>query len=398
MNDTPYAERTHIVLIGRCNSGKSALLNALAGQRHALVSDAAGTTTDAVNKAMELPGVGAVVLTDTAGFDDEGPLGLLRRAQTERAAERADIALIVCTEPTCEAEAEWAARFRARGVGVVAVRSKCDLANPSEASLDAMAARLGVRPIPVSARSGEGIDRLREAIAAAACREPQPTLTGDLVSAGDTVLLVMPQDAAAPKGRLILPQVQTLRELLDRGCTAVCCTPEEMRRTLAALKNPPRLVVTDSQAFAAVAALTPEETMLTSFSVLYARYKGDIRRFVAGAKAILRLREDARVLIAEACTHSPASEDIGRAKIPRLLRARAGEGLRIDFASGDDFPADLSPYDLVIHCGGCMFNRRHMLARIERAAAQEVPITNYGVAIAALQGILDRIVYPGKAQ
>lgn len=398
MNDTPYAERTHIVLIGRCNSGKSSLLNALAGQRHALVADAAGTTTDPVNKAMELPGVGAVVLTDTAGFDDEGPLGPLRSAHTERAAERADIALIVCAESSCDAEAEWAARFRARGVGVVAVRNRCDLAYPSEEALDAMAARLGVRPIPVSAVSGEGIDRLREAIAAILRKEPQPTLTGDLVSAGDTVLLVMPQDAAAPKGRLILPQVQTLRELLDKGCTAVCCTPEEMPHTLAALKAPPRLVVTDSQAFTAVAALTPIESMLTSFSVLYAGYKGDIRLFVAGAEAILHLRKDAHVLIAEACTHAPVSEDIGRVKLPRLLRARAGEGLRIDFVSGNDYPADLAAYDLVIHCGGCMFNRRHMLARIERAAAQGVPITNYGVAIAALRGILDRIVYPGKAQ
>lgn len=395
METTPSSNRIHIGIFGRCNSGKSSLLNALAGQSAALVSEFAGTTTDPVNKPMELPGLGAVVVTDTAGFDDRTPLGAARLKQTLRVARQSDIAVIVCASTDCGPEAEWAERFRRRGVAVVAVLnergSACD-----EKARDALARRMGAPAVCVCAASGRGIGALTAALAAAIPADDGATITGELAAAGDTVLLVMPQDAAAPKGRLILPQTQTLHELLDKGCTAVCCTPQRMQHTLETLSGPPRLIVTDSQAFAAVSALAPPESLLTSFSVLYAGYKGLPGALAEGAAAIGRLHAASRVLIAEACAHAPAEEDIGRVKLPRLLRARAGEGVRIEFVSGADFPEDLTPYDLVVHCGGCMFNRRHMLARIAQAAEQGVPLTNYGFAIACLTGILDRIVYPGK--
>lgn len=395
MKTMPASNRLHITIFGRCNSGKSSLLNVLTGQETALVSPTPGTTTDPVCKAAELPGIGAVMLTDTAGFDDFGALGALRRDKTRRFAERCDVAVLVCTGPECGSEAEWLAWFRRRGIPVVAVLNRCDELTDVPATAMAVERSLGMRPVVVSAKNGGGIDELRNALAAAAADTDEASITGDLAGTGDVVLLVMPQDGAAPKGRLILPQAQTLRELLDKGCIAVCCTPDGMPRCLAALSAPPKLVITDSQAFAAVSALTPPQSLLTSFSVLYAGYKGDIRLFIRGAAAIGSLTDRSRVLIAEACTHVPAAEDIGRVKLPRLLRARVGEGLCIDTVAGDDFPDDLRSYDLVIHCGGCMFNRRHMHARITRAAEQGVPVTNYGIALAALTGILDRVVYPG---
>ncbi len=394
----PSSERIHIGFFGRCNSGKSSLINALTGQDVALVSELAGTTTDPVAKAMELPGIGAVLLTDTPGFDDEGALGTRRVDRTLRAADRMQIAVLLFGTPDAAPEPyalerRWLDEFRSREIPVVALLAQCDRLDDPAAAAAAVERATGLRPIAVSARKGTGLEELRRALAAARPDEEERRITEGIARTGDTVLLVMPQDAQAPKGRLILPQVQTIRDLLDRTCTVVCCTTDGMAAALAALARPPHLIVTDSQVFDRVHAMKPAESLLTSFSILFARYKGDIGTFVEGAAAIARLTPSSRVLIAEACTHAPATEDIGRVKLPAMLRRRAGEALQVDVVGGNDFPDDLTPYDLVIHCGACMFNRRHVLNRIARARAQGVPITNYGVAIAALQGILDRVSY-----
>ncbi|MCI8553409.1 MAG: [FeFe] hydrogenase H-cluster maturation GTPase HydF, partial [Clostridiales bacterium] len=400
LTDTPQGGRLHIGLYGRRNSGKSSLMNALAGQEIALTSPQAGTTADPVAKAMELPPIGPVLLIDTAGFDDEGELGALRVQKTRQTLERTDIALLVFPpEGDLTLEMEWAARMKRKGIPVVPVLNKSDLLPDGEARRKALHRSFGMAPVEVSAQTGAGLDRLREALIR---QTPEDfggqTILGELVEKGDTVLLVMPQNIQAPKGRLILPQVQTIRELLDRGCTPVCATAEGMSAALAALKAPPKLIVTDSQCFPEVYAQKPAESVLTSFSLLFAAYKGDILAFLEGAGAISRLRESSHVLIAEACTHAPQQEDIGRVKLPRLLRKRVGSSLRIEVVSGTDFPADLAGYDLVIHCGACMFNRRYVLNRVRQAQEQGVPITNYGVALACLSGILDRVVYPGIGQ
>lgn len=392
MAATPQSERLHIALFGRCNSGKSTLLNRLTGQDAAIVSPRAGTTTDPVRKAMEWPGVGAVTLIDTPGLDDQSALGGERVAQTRKTLDQADRAIVLlCSEDT-EIEQPLLEELRLREIPTLLLLNQIDRMEELPSVVARLAARLGQEVLPVSGLTGEGIDRLYRAVAAMAPREER-LLTEGLCEAGDVVLLVMPQDASAPKGRLIQPQVQTLRELLDRHCIALCCPPEEMAATLQALREPPRLVITDSQVFDRVEALTPASSLLTSFSVLMARYKGDIREFVAGAEALRRLSSRSRVLIAEACTHAPQNEDIGRVKLPRMLRKRFGEALQIDIVGGRDFPEDLTPYDLVIHCGACMFNRRLVMSRVARARAAGVPITNYGVAIAALQGILDRVTW-----
>ena len=391
MEQTPRANRIHIGIYGRCNSGKSSLINAITGQQTAVVSEVAGTTTDTVNKSMELPGVGAVTFIDTAGFDDTGELGAKRLEQTRKAADRTDVAVIVHAGGEPGAEREWIGLFGERNIPVVLVLNKADLLNDEAAAVSALRAETGINPIAVSALTGKGIGELIAAIAEAGRgATDEVSITGNLAGPGDVVMLVMLKDGQAPKGRLILPQVQTIRE-----CTVISCVPEGMRRSLDALSAPPKLVITDSQAFATVSALTPPESLLTSFSVLFANYKGDIRAFMEGAAAIDRLTEQSRVLIAEACTHAPATEDIGRVKIPRLLRKRIGEGLAVDIVAGADFPKDLSRYDLVIHCGACMFNRRHVLSRLALASAQHIPMTNYGITIAHLTGILDRVVYPG---
>lgn len=400
MKGTPRAGRLHIGIFGRVNSGKSSLINALTGQETAIVSGVPGTTTDAVSKSMEIPGLGPVTFIDTAGFGDDSALGGARVAKTMEAAGRADVAVVVfsaeCADDGYANEKEWVELFRERNIPVIGVLNKADIADDPDAAARDIETRTGLRPVAVSARTGAGIEALMESLVSAGGNAAEPmTVTGDLVSAGDVVMLVMPQDPQAPKGRLILPQAQTIRELLDKKCISVSCTPDKMAETLAALKSPPRLIITDSQVFAEVEKLTPPESLLTSFSVLFARYKGDARCFIEGAAAIDRLTPDSAVLIAEACTHAPLSEDIGRVKLPKMLRARVGEGLRVDVVAGNDFPADLSAYDLVIHCGACMFNRRHVMSRVDQACAQEVPITNYGVAIAHLKGILGRVVYPG---
>lgn len=396
--ETPRSNRFHIGIFGQTNSGKSSLLNALVGQQVAIVSDVAGTTTDVVQKNMELPGVGPCVFLDTAGFDDHTELGTLRQEQSRKAAMRVDLALFVVSavkQDGWEEELRWKALFDRLGIPVLAVLTQCDRANDERVLLQAVGQTLGILAIPVSAKTGCGLDRLRGAIASLLSASGElDDLTGSLVHEGDTVLLVMPQDIQAPKGRLILPQVQTIRNLLDKKCLVMSCTADSLPAMLSALAAPPALMITDSQVFAQVEPLCPPETRLTSFSVLFARHKGDIHCFVAGAAALRRLSPSAHILIAEACSHVPQNEDIGRVKLPRLLRKRFGEALQIDIVSGNDFPDDLTPYDLIIHCGACMFTRRHVLGRVARAVAQNVPVTNYGIAIAELTGILDRVVYP----
>ena len=392
MQAVSRSNRYHIAIFGRRNAGKSSLLNALAGQQVSIVSDVAGTTTDVVWKNIELPGVGAAVIGDTAGYDDSGVLGDMRVGRTRDVVARIDLALVVLQGAPGDIsyEKEWQRAFSAADIPVIYVLGKSD----EGVALQQWSEALGCGVLPVSAHTGEGIPELLARIAEYYKKDDNlDDITHSLVKAGDVVLLVMPQDAQAPQGRLIMPQVQTLRNLLDKHCMPVCCALEELPLLLGALKNPPSLVITDSQVFSQVEEQLPPQTRLTSFSVLMARHKGDIDTFRAGAAALLALPGNARVLIAEACSHIPQNEDIGRVKLPRLLRKRFGEGLAIEIVSGNDFPADLSPYDLVIHCGACMFTRRHVLSRLRQAKAQGVPVTNYGIAIAALTGVLPKVVY-----
>lgn len=373
-------DRTVIAFFGPTNSGKSTLVNAIAGQQVSLVSSVPGTTTDPVRKLIELPGLGPCVLIDTAGLDDVSVLGAERRRLTLSILDETDIAVFV-------------------GESIPDIIRKSDI------------------PVVVY-RHGESVESLLQRIAAVVPRQEERFLTGDLVAAGDTVLLVMPQDSEAPKGRLILPQVQVIRELLDRGCTPLCCTPASLHAALASLRALPALTITDASVFKAVNAVLPSEAPLTAFSVLLAAAKGDAAVFVEGAAAIDRLSAHSRVLIAEACTHVPDNEDIGRVKIPALLRRvaaggnsgrehffsertempeqRSEEMLTIDIAAGNDFPEDLTPYNLIIHCGACVASRTLVRARTRKALLAGVPITNYGIALAKLQGMLDRIVIPGS--
>ena len=396
LNDTTRGNRLHIGLFGRRNAGKSSLINALTGQSVATVSAVPGTTTDPVYKAMELHGIGLVVFIDTAGFDDEGELGQLRVEKTEQAARETDIALLLFSGLDMAEELKWLAIFRQQKTPVILVVSCTDEREAAgEALTKAVEEATGVCPLQVSAVKKQGLEELRQELIRVLPEDyEQPSITGDLCQAGDLVLLVMPQDIQAPKGRLILPQVQTLRELLDKGCQALCCTTDRLQETLARLKEPPQLIITDSQAFKEVYPLKPQGTLLTSFSVLFAAFKGDMDYFLAGAEKLLQLKESAHVLIAEACTHKPLQEDIGRVKLPRLLRKKIGDGLQIDIVSGKDFPADLRGFDIIIHCGACMFNRKLVLSRVKACREQGVPMTNYGLAIAALLGILSRVALP----
>ena len=410
LTDTPNANRLHIALFGRRNSGKSSLINALTGQDTAIVSNTPGTTTDLVSKAMEVHSIGACLFMDTPGFDDEGELGEMRIARTLKAIEKTDIALLLCEDDSffCEnkkteqlesemfeqPEHEMLKQLKEKNIPVILILNKIDIRK----NIDTLAARIeqqyNQRPLLVSAKERTGIEEIRQAILEKLPSDfGQQSITGALVAENDLVLLVMPQDIQAPKGRLILPQVQTIRELLDKKCLVMTCTTNKLSKTLQALARPPKLIITDSQVFKTIYEQKPDESKLTSFSVLFAGYKGDIHYYVESAAAIESLTESSRVLIAEACTHAPLSEDIGRVKLPHLLRKRIGEKLQIDIASGTDFPQDLTPYSLVIHCGACMFNRKYVLSRIERAREQHIPMTNYGVAIAYLNGILNQIEY-----
>lgn len=409
LNETPSANRLHIGIFGKTNSGKSSFINALTGQEVSIVANVSGTTTDPVYKAMEINPLGPCVIIDTAGFNDETELGKVRTEKTELAAEKADIAIIVVEASerieTMEEELKWHKLFKEKNTPVMFVVNKEDLfPNESEALVNAIRNKTNCEAVSLSC------DKISKDVNAAQLEEngklkfvkealvrliPEnygiEYITGDLVGEDDIVLLVMPQDIQAPKGRLILPQVQTLRELLDKKCIVMSTTTDKMVNAISALKEAPKLIITDSQVFDYVYRNKPKESMLTSFSVLFAAYKGDLKYYMEGAKAIDALTEASKVLIAECCTHAPLAEDIGRVKIPNMLRKRVGEGLTIDLVSGTDFPEDPSDYDLIIQCGACMFNRKYVMSRIDRAKAHRVAMTNYGVTIAHVTGILDKI-------
>lgn len=394
LNETPNANRVHIGFFGKRNSGKSSLINAFIGQEVSIVSDVAGTTTDPVYKAMEIHGIGASVLIDTAGFDDVGKLGNIRVEKTAKAAEKTDIAVLLFSSMDIEQELLWYKHFKEKKTPVVTVISKADTIDNLDKIRTLVEEKTSAKPIVVSSENSEGLNELKEELIK---RVPDDynneSITNVLADSGDTVLLVMPQDIQAPKGRLILPQVQTLRELLDKKCLVMSITTDKLDEALAMLKYPPKLIITDSQVFKTVYEKKPAESLLTSFSVLYAAYKGDLSYYIKGAKTIDNLTEQSKVLIAECCTHVPLTEDIGREKLPRMLKKRIGTGIKCDVVSGTDFPEDLSDYDLVIQCGACMFNRKYVISRIERAKNQNIPMSNYGVVIAYLSGILDKIVY-----
>ena len=401
LNETPGSSRLHIGIFGKTNSGKSALINAFTGQEVSIVANVAGTTTDPVYKAMEVHPLGPCIIIDTAGFGDESELGKSRMEKTRLAAEKTDIALLLVAgngdAALDEEEMHWYRFLKEHGTPVLFVVGKTDIR--SDAQVDKLAAAIrgktGEEAYPVSAKTGEGMEALKEALIRKLPENYGSRLiTGTLVGREDLVLLVMPQDIQAPKGRLILPQVQTLRELLDKKCLVMSVTTDQLIPALAVLKKAPKLIITDSQVFGYVYENKPAESMLTSFSVLFAAYKGDLLYYVEGAEHIDALNAHSRILIAECCTHAPLKEDIGREKIPRMLRKRFGESLAVDIVSGTDFPKDLSGYDLIIQCGACMFNRKYVMSRIGHAREQGVPMTNYGVTIAHLTGILDKISMP----
>ena len=391
MNETPRANRIHIAIFGRTNTGKSSFLNALTGQKTALVSEQRGTTTDPVYKAMELHPLGPCVLIDTAGFDDETLLGAQRIEATKRVMDKTDIAVLLFSEEDFSKEREWLALLQKVSIPVVALINKMD-ASDHEGLKKKIKEELGLDAISVSALEGTNIELAKEKIVAASKMEKEPSICGHMVKAEDLVLLVMPQDIQAPKGRLILPQVQTIRDLLDNRCIVVSATADNLEQALASLREPPKLIITDSQIFPIVKNIKPEQSRLTSFSVLFSRYKGDIELFIEGAKAFGSLKEGDRVVIAEACTHNPQDGDIGRIKIPAMLRKKYGE-LDIEIVSGTDFPENFENIKLIVHCGGCMFNRRYVMSRIEKAQKAGVPITNYGIAIAYMNDMMDSITH-----
>lgn len=396
---TPKGLRLHIGLFGRRNVGKSSLLNAITRQHVSIVSEIAGTTTDPVEKPMELLPLGPVLFIDTAGVDDVGALGALRVERTRQIFDRTDLGVIVAQAGEWDGfEEQLLAELSERGTPVVVVFNKADLACPGPEVLERLAAKK-IRTVQTTAVDGTGILDFRQALLDSAPEDfvNNPTILGDLVGAGEMAVLVVPIDKEAPKGRLILPQVQAIRDLLDSDAYCLVVKERELRHALQRLARPPRLVVTDSQAFLKVAADTPSEVPLTSFSILFARFKGDLTTQVLGTLAVDRLKTGDRILIAEACSHHPIAEDIGRVKIPRWLTQYVGGKLEFVHVQGHDFPQDLTPYRLVIHCGACTANRREVLIRIMRCRQAGVPVSNYGLVIAYSLGIFQRALEPFPA-
>ena len=389
LNDTPSGERIHIGFFGRRNAGKSSVVNAVTGQELSVVSDVKGTTTDPVTKAMELLPLGPVVIIDTPGFDDEGKLGELRVRKTKQILNRTDIAVLIVdgTSGTNETDAQLTAIFEEKQIPYIIVYNKSDLAEKTDCTENEIA---------VSALTGAGIWELKEKIAAfAKAAETAPRhLIADLLQPEDLVVLVTPIDGSAPKGRMILPQVQTLRDVLDADAMAVFTKEHQLEAALKKLAAPPKMVVTDSQAFAMVSRIVPESVPLTSFSILMARYKGFLETAVKGAAAINKLNDGDTVLISEGCTHHRQCNDIGTVKLPGWIEKYSGARPKFAFTSGGEFPADLSEYTLILHCGGCMLNEKEMESRISRAKNSGTPIVNYGIAIAAMHGILPRALSP----
>lgn len=394
ITNTPRSSQLHIGIYGKRNSGKSSLINAITSQDIALVSEIAGTTTDPVYKTMEISGIGPCVFIDTAGFDDEGELGNKRIERTNHALSKTDLAIVVFTDTVCSMEKVWVDKLNENHIPYIPIVNKIDILDNLEEVKKIAEQITGRAPILISCQERVGMDDLLEELRRNVPEDYEAkSIVGHLVKEGDIVLLVMPQDIQAPKGRLILPQVQTLRDLLDLKCIVLSVTTDKFEESLKTLSKPPVLIITDSQVFQTIYAKKPKESRLTSFSVLFARYKGDIDYYVESASAFSKLTGNSKVLIAEACTHAPLAEDIGREKIPRMLRKQVGDTIDIQIVSGVDFPKDLSAYDLIIQCGSCMFNRKYMLSRVEQAKKQKVPMTNYGITIAYMSGILDKIDY-----
>ena len=385
LNSTVSAERVHIGFFGLRNAGKSSLVNAVTGQKLSVVSDVKGTTTDPVKKAMELLPMGPVVIIDTPGIDDEGELGEQRVSKAKQILRQADVAVLVvdAQKGLQKADNELVALFKQRKLPYVIVYNKSDLLPkiPPETENE----------IYVSAETGTGIYELKEKIAALAkAAGNDRKIVSDLIESGDAVILVTPIDSAAPKGRLILPQQQTLRELLEAGALTMVVRETELEASLKALKTPPRMVITDSQAFGVVSKIVPKDVELTSFSILFARYKGDLATVIGGAAKLSKLKDGDKVLISEGCTHHRQCQDIGTVKLPGWINNYTGKTLSYSFTSGTEFPEDLSEYALVVHCGGCMLNEKEMKSRLEYCNEQGVPVTNYGIAIAQMHGILKR--------